>query len=401
MNYNKKTIRDVDVSGKKVLLRCDFNVPHDKSTGIIQDITRIAESIPTIQYLLEHNAAVIICSHLGRPHGIWNPALSLASVAGCLQSMLNKPVAITRDVLGADTKALAGNLHPGQVMLIENLRYRIEEEKNDPEFSKELAGLAHLFVFDAFGASHRAHASTEGVSHFLPSVAGFLVEKELEVMGNALESPRRPFTAVLGGAKVSDKIGVIRHLLDLADTILIGGGMCYTFLAAKGANVGKSLLEEDRLEFAREMIALAEQKGVQLLLPVDHMSAAESSKSAEPRWIDSLDLPADLMGLDIGPRTVELYENALKTSGTVFWNGPMGVFEFPAFANGTFAVAKSIAALSNAVTIIGGGDSAYAVEEMGFADKMTHISTGGGAALEFMEGLDLPGIACLADKGKA
>ncbi|MBP1758037.1 MAG: phosphoglycerate kinase [Firmicutes bacterium] len=397
MNYHKKSIRDVDVSNKKVLLRCDFNVPHDKKTGIIQDVTRIAESVPTIQYLLEQGAAVIICSHLGRPHGIWNPALSLASVAGCLQSILNKPVPITRDVLGSDTKALAGNLHAGQVMLIENLRFRIEEERNDPLFSKELASLAHLFVFDAFGASHRAHSSTEGVTEYLPAVAGFLIEKELAVMGAALESPRRPFVSIMGGSKVSDKIGVIRKMLDTADTIIIGGGMAYTFLAAQGHSIGTSLVETEQLDFAREMLQLAQEKGVTLLLPTDHMAASHFSKDAEPHPVDNCNIPDGYMGLDIGPCTINLYKNALKDAGTVFWNGPMGVFEFPAFANGTFAIAKAMAEMPQAITIIGGGDSAFAVEQMGFSNKMTHISTGGGAALEFMEGLSLPGIACLED----
>lgn len=398
MNYQKKNIRDVDVRGKKVLLRCDFNVPHDKKTGVIQDVTRISESVPTIEYLLAEGAAVIICSHLGRPQGIWNPALSLASVAGCLQSILNRPVPITRDVLGADTKALAGNLHMGEVMLIENLRFRIEEERNDAGFSQELASLAHLFVFDAFGASHRAHASTSGVARYLPSVAGFLIEKELAVMGPALEAPRRPFVSILGGSKVSDKIGVMRKMLDLADTVLIGGGMAYTFLAANGASVGSSLLEGDHLDFAREMIQMAEAKNVKLLLPCDHMVAGSFSKDAEPNWIDGTDIPDGFMGLDIGPKTTGLFEEALQGAKTVFWNGPMGVFEFPAFANGTHAVARSISQLKGATTIIGGGDSAFAVEQMGFADQMTHISTGGGASLEFMEGLSLPGIACLADR---
>ncbi len=398
LNYHKKSIRDIDVGGRKVLLRCDFNVPHDKQTGIIQDVTRIAESVPTIEYLLSEGAAVILCSHLGRPKGIWNPALSLASVAGCLQSVLKRPVPITRDVLGADTKALAGNLHTGQIMLIENLRFRIEEEKNDPVFSRELASLAHLFVFDAFGASHRAHASTEGVTHYLPAVSGFLIEKELAVMGEALQHPRRPFISIMGGSKVSDKIGVMRKMLDTADSIIIGGGMAYTFLAAQGFEVGKSLLEADYVSFAREVLQTAKEKNVSILLPLDHVGAAEFSAEAAPVVTESATLPAELMGLDIGPKTIALFQAALKGAGTVFWNGPMGVFEFPAFSSGTRALAASIAQLHDAVTIIGGGDSAFAVEQMGFADQMTHISTGGGAALEFMEGRDLPGIACLLDK---
>lgn len=397
MNYHKKTVRDIDVAGKKVLLRCDFNVPHDKKTGIIQDVTRISESVPTIEYLLNQGAAVIICSHLGRPKGIWNPALSLASVAGCLQSMLNKPVPLTRDVLGIDTKTFAANLHMGQVMLIENLRFCIEEEKNDPTFSQELANLAHVFVFDAFGASHRAHASTAGVTKYIPSVAGFLIEKELAVLGQAMEAPKRPFVSIMGGSKVSDKIGVIRKMLDLADTIIIGGGMAYTFLAAKGCQVGASLLQAEHLPFAKEMLALAESKGTRLLLPVDHMAGADFSETTPATQVDGEDIPEGLMGMDIGPKTIALFTEALRNAGTVFWNGPMGVFEFPAFSKGTYSMAQTIAELSGATTIIGGGDSAYAVEQMGFADKMTHISTGGGAALEFMEGLNLPGIAALLD----
>ena len=282
-------------------------------------------------------------------------------------------------------------------MLIENLRFRVEEERNDPLFSKELASLAHLFVFDAFGASHRAHSSTAGVTEYLPTVAGFLIEKELAVMGSALEKPRRPFVSIMGGSKVSDKIGVIRKMLDTADTIIIGGGMAYTFLSAQGHAIGTSLVEAEHLDFAREMICLAEEKGVRLLLPIDHLAADHFSKNAEPIPVEGLDIPQGHMGLDIGPRTIDLYKSALEGAGTVFWNGPMGVFEFPAFANGTFAIAKAMAGMREATTIIGGGDSAFAVEQMGFSHKMTHISTGGGAALEFMEGLSLPGIACLQD----
>lgn len=398
MNYNKKTVRDVDVTGKKILLRCDFNVPHDNHTGVIQDVTRIAESIPTLKYLLEQKAAVIICSHLGRPKGTWNPALSLASAAGCLQSMLGIPVPLTRDILGEDTKTLTAKLQPGEAMLIENLRFRKEEEANDDAFSKDLASLAELFVFDAFGASHRAHASTAGVANHLPSVAGILVEKELEVMGDALEHPKRPFSAVLGGSKVSDKIGVIRRLLDIADNILIGGGMAYTFLAADGHEVGDSLIEKDRIDFAREMLALAREKRVPFLLPTDHLAATEFSSDADPILVESTSIPEGLMGLDIGPETTARYAKALEESGTVIWNGPMGVFEFPAFSKGTHAVAEVLASLPDAITIIGGGDSASAVDQIGLADQMTHISTGGGAALEFMEGLDLPGISHLLDK---
>lgn len=397
VKYNKKTVRDVEVAGKKVLLRCDFNVPHDEKTGKILDDTRISASLPTIQYLLENGAAVILCSHFGRPKGVWKPEFSLSIAGEHLATLLGRPVPLTRDVVGEDTKARAAALRPGELLLIENLRFRPEEEKNDPEFSRELASLADLFVFDAFGASHRAHASTAGVTKLLPSVAGFLVERELEVMGNALENPRRPLVAILGGSKVSDKIGVIRNLLDIADTIIIGGGMSYTFQAARGGQVGSSLLEADRLDFAREMMDLAEKKGVCFLLPVDDMAASEFSPSAEPIPVDSLAIPEGLMGLDIGPKTIDLFCQALADAGTIIWNGPMGVFEFPAFSKGTFAIAKTMAE-STAITIIGGGDSASAVEHMGFADTITHISTGGGASLEFLEGLALPGIVCLLDR---
>jgi 3-phosphoglycerate kinase len=397
VNYNKKTVREIDVREKKVLLRCDFNVPHNKETGVIQDVRRIAAAMPTIHYLLEQNAAVILCSHLGRPHGKWNPALSLASAGGCVQSMLNLPVPLTRDVVGWDTKALAANLQPGEVMLIENIRFRLEDEGNDPLFAKQLASLADVFVFDAFGASHRAHASTEGVSRYLPSVAGFLISKEIKVMGDALTHPKRPLVAILGGSKVSDKIGVIRNLLDLADTILIGGGMSYTFQAAKGGKVGKSLLQPEFLDFAQEVMQLAKDKGVQFLLPVDELAAKDFSEDAEPVWVPSDDIPDDLMGLDIGPKTIALFTKALEDAGTVIWNGPMGVFEFPAYSMGTRRIAQALAELPDAITIIGGGDSASAVEQTGFSDKITHISTGGGAALEFLEGLELPGIACLQD----
>lgn len=398
MKYNKKTVQDIDVTGKKVLLRCDFNVPHDEKTGVILDDTRIAASLPTIEYLLAQGSSIILCSHFGRPHGTWKPEFSLSAAANHLQTMLGIPVPLTSDVLGEDTKARAAALKPGEVMMIENLRFRVEEEDNDPTFSKELASLADIFVFDAFGAAHRAHASTSGVADYLPAVAGFLVEKELDIMGKALENPRRPFISILGGSKVSDKIGVIRNLLDLADTILIGGAMSYTFQAAKGGHVGKSLLESNNLEFAREMMQLAEEKGVTFLLPVDELAAAEFSSDAEPVLVDSMNIPDTLMGLDIGPKTIARFTDALQGAGTVIWNGPMGVFEFSSFSQGTKSIAKALSELSNTITIIGGGDSASAVEQMGFADKMTHISTGGGASLEFLEGLALPGITCLMDR---
>ena len=398
MNYDKKTIRDIDVSGKKILLRCDFNVPHDKATGVIHDDTRIVSTLPTIRYLLDHNAAVILLSHMGRPHGEWKKELSLFSARDHLEELLEMPVPLTKDVLGPDTKAKCAAVKPGEIVLVENLRFRIEEEKNDPEFSKELASLADIFVFDAFGAAHRAHASTEGVSHYLPSVAGLLVEKELEFMGKALDDPKRPLVAILGGSKVSDKIGVINNLLQKADTILIGGGMAYTFQAALGRDIGTSLLDADHVGYAKDMIAKAKDMGVKLLLPQDNLAAKEFSADAEPVLVQSDAFPHDLMGMDIGPKTIEDFTGAIAGAGTVIWNGPMGVFEFPAFANGTNAVAKAMADQKDAVTIVGGGDSSAAVEKSGFADKLSHISTGGGASLEFLEGLELPGIACLADK---
>ena len=398
MNYDKKTIRDIDVSGKKILLRCDFNVPHDKATGVIHDDTRIVSTLPTIRYLLDHNAAVILLSHMGRPHGEWKKELSLFSARDHLEELLEMPVPLPKDVLGPDTKAKCAALQPGEVVLVENLRFRLEEEKNDPEFAKELASLADIFVFDAFGAAHRAHASTEGVSHYLPSVAGLLVEKELEFMGKALDDPKRPLVAILGGSKVSDKIGVINNLLQKADTILIGGGMAYTFQAALGRDIGTSLLDADHVAYARDMIAKAQEMGVKLLLPQDNLAAKEFSADADPILVDAAAFPHDLMGMDIGPKTIEDFTGAIAGAGTVIWNGPMGVFEFPAFANGTNAVAKAMADQKDAVTIVGGGDSSSAVEKSGFADKLSHISTGGGASLEFLEGLVLPGIACLADK---
>ena len=398
MNYNKKNIRDIDVSGKKILMRCDFNVPYDKKTGEILDDTRIVATIPTIRYLLDQNAAVILTSHLGRPKGEWKKENSLYSAREHLEKLLGMPVPMTTDVLGPNTKEMAANLQPGQVMLVENLRFRKEEEKNDPEFAKELASLADIFVFDAFGCSHRAHASTAGVADYMPAVAGFLVEKELAVMGGALENPQRPLVSILGGAKVADKIGVINNLLNIADTIIIGGGMAYTFQKALGGDIGESLLDEDRLNYARNMVALAKEKGVKLLLPVDNKITKEFSGDAEYQVVTAGEIPDGWMGMDIGPKTVELYTEALKDAGTVIWNGPMGVFEFDTFAEGTNAVAKALADLEGAITIVGGGDSASAVEKSGLADKITHISTGGGASLEFLEGLALPGVVCLNDK---
>ena len=400
MNYNKKTILDVDVAGKKILLRCDFNVPQDKETGAITSDKRIVAALPTIRYLLEKKAAVIACSHLGKPKGEWKTKLSLAPVAQRLSQLLGQEVIFAKDIVGEDAKAKAAALQGGQIMLLENLRFDPREEKNDPSFAKELASMAELYVSDAFGTVHRAHASTAGVAAYLPAVSGLLVAKELEVMGGALNNPKRPFVAVLGGAKVSDKIGVINNLLDKADTIIIGGGMAYTFAKAQGGSIGKSLCEEDKLDYAREMIAKAEKNGVKLLLPSDTMAADDFSNDAKRQVVSTMAIPDGWEGMDIGPDTIRTFCDAVKGAGTVVWNGPMGVFEFENFAAGTRAMAQALAD-SGAITIVGGVDSAAAVEQMGFADKITHISTGGGASLEFLEGLELTGVACLLDKKAA
>ena len=390
VNYNKKTVKDIDVKGKKVLLRCDFNVPQDKATGAITDDKRIRAALPTIQYLLEQGAAVIACSHLGKPKEGPDPKFSLAPVAARLGELLGKEIIMAADVVGEDAKAKAAALQPGQILLL-------GETKNDPALAKAMADMAEVYVSDAFGAVHRAHASTAGVAAYLPAVSGFLIEKELEVMGGALADPKRPLVAILGGSKVSSKIGVINNLLDIADTIIIGGGMAYTFAKAQGGSVGKSLLEADWLDYCNEMIEKAKAKGVKLLLPEDTQCAAEFSADAKPVLHDTMEIPDDMMGMDIGPKTIAAYTAAVKDAGTVIWNGPMGVFEFPSFAEGTRAVAKALAD-TNAITIIGGGDSAAAVAQLGYADKMTHISTGGGASLEFLEGKELPGVACLLDQ---
>lgn len=396
MDYNKKSVEDIDVSGKKVIVRCDFNVPQDE-TGRITDDKRIVAALPTIKYLLEHNAAVILCSHLGRPKGEFKMKYSLAPVAERLSELLGQEVKLAKDVIGEDAKKLAAELKCGEAMLLENVRFHKEEEKNDPAFAKELADMAEIYVNDAFGTAHRAHASTAGIADYLPAVCGFLINKEISIMGKALANPVRPFVAILGGAKVSDKIGVINNLIEKCDTIIIGGGMSYTFMKAMGKEIGTSLCEDDKLDLAKDLMAKAEAKGVKLLLPIDTVCADHFAADATPVVYDAGALPADMMGLDIGPKTIELFSEAVKDAGTVVWNGPMGVFEFDAFAVGTKAVAKAIAE-SGAVSIIGGGDSAAAVEKLGFADKMSHISTGGGASLEFLEGLVLPGIACLQDK---
>lgn len=397
MNYNKMTVRDIPVRGKKVLLRCDFNVPLDKLTGKITDDKRIRAAIPTIRYLLDNGASVIACSHLGRPKGEWKPELSLRPVAERLSALLGSPVYMAADVIGESAKAMSAALHSGEIMLLENLRYHKEEEKNDPDFARELASMADIYVSDAFGTVHRAHASTAGVAAYLPAAAGLLVETELGVMGKALNDPKRPFVAILGGAKVSDKIGVIDNLLEKVDSIIIGGGMAYTFIKAQGYSIGKSLCEEDKLDYAASAMKKAKEKGVRMLLPVDCLAAEEFSADAAPIYLDSCGMPDWQMGMDIGKKTVEEFSEVIRGAGTVIWNGPMGVFEFPAFAGGTEAIAAAIAD-SGAISIVGGGDSAAAVEKLGYADKMTHISTGGGASLEFLEGLELPGVACLMDK---
>ena len=397
MNYSKKNVTDVDVKGKKVLLRCDFNVPQDKQTRAITDDKRIRAALPTIEYLLDHGAAVIACSHLGKPKGTVRPELTLAPVAERLSELLNKPVIFAADVVGPDAKAKAAALRPGEIMLLENLRFDPREEKNDPAFAGELASMAELYVSDAFGTVHRAHASTAGVAAYLPAVSGFLIGRELEVMGKALADPERPFVAILGGAKVSDKIGVIDNLLDKADVIIIGGGMAYTFIKAMGYGVGASLLEEDKVAYAAEMMKKASARGVMLVLPVDTVAADRFAADAQAKTVDVKEIPDGWMGLDIGPESVRLFAAAIRSAGTIVWNGPMGVFEFDRFAEGTRAVAKAVAE-SGAVSIVGGGDSAAALEQLGYAGRITHISTGGGASLEFLEGKELPGVACLLDK---
>ena len=399
MNYNKKSIEDIDVSGKRVLCRCDFNVP--TKNGKITSDKRIVAAMPTIEYLVNHNAKVILCSHMGKPKGEVKPELSLQVVADRIAELLGKPVVMAKDVAGEDAKAKAAALKDGEVMLLENTRFEKGETKNDPELSKALADLAEIFVNDAFGTAHRAHSSTAGVADYLPAVCGYLVQKEVSIMGKALANPERPFVAILGGAKVSDKLNVINNLLEKVDTLIIGGGMAFTFLAAKGYDIGKSLVDSEKIDYCKEMMAKAEDKGVKLLLPVDAVVAASFPNpidaEIEVQTVAADAIPADMMGLDIGQKSQALFADAAKNAKTVVWNGPMGVFENPTLAKGTIAVAQALAD-SAAVTIVGGGDSAAACEQLGFADKITHISTGGGASLEFLEGLELPGIACLQDK---
>ena len=395
MEYNKKTVEDVEVKGKRVLVRCDFNVP--MKDGAITDDKRIREALPTIKYLADHGARCILCSHMGRPKGEFKPEFSLAPVAKRLSEMLGKDVALAKDVIGEDAHAKANALEDGDVMLIENVRFHAEETKNDPEFSKALASLAEIYVNDAFGTAHRAHSSTAGVADYLPAYCGYLIQKEIKIMGDALNDPKRPFVAILGGAKVSDKIGVITNLISKVDTLIIGGGMAYTFFVALGYNIGISLCEPDKVELAKELMDKAKANGVEFLLPIDNRAGDKYAPDFNFLQVDSDNIPDGYMGLDIGPKTEELFADAVKNAGTVVWNGPMGVSEWDKFASGTRAVAKAVAE-SDAISIIGGGDSAAAVEKLGFADQMTHISTGGGASLEFLEGLELPGIACLEDK---
>jgi phosphoglycerate kinase len=431
MTYNKKTIEDIDVAGKRVLVRCDFNVP--LKDGVITSDKRIIGALPTIKYLLEKGAKVILCSHMGKPHSIFTEgfgltkkekkkvealpadeqaaataellakaakndkkAFTLKPVADRLNELLDGKVTFAEDIIGPDAKAKIEALEGGKAVLIENVRFDARETKNGADFAKELAAYADVYVNDAFGSAHRAHASTAGVADYLPAVCGYLIQKEISVMGKALADPARPFVAILGGAKVSDKIGVINNLIDKVDTLIIGGGMAYTFYKAKGYNVGTSLCEDDKIDLANEMVAKAKAKGVNFVLPVDNLVAPEFDENTEYKIVDADKFPGDWMGMDIGPKTRELFANAIKGAGTVVWNGPMGVFEFENFAGGTNAIASAVAE-SGAISIIGGGDSASAIENLGYADKMTHISTGGGASLEFLEGKELPGIACLLD----
>ena len=399
MNYNKKSVRDIDVAGKRVLCRCDFNVP--LKDGKITSDKRIVAALPTIKYLIDNGAKVILCSHMGKPKGEWKPELSLKVVAERLSELLGQEVKMSKDVAGEDSRALAASLRDGEVMLLENTRYIKGETKNDQQLSADLASLADIFVNDAFGTAHRAHSSTAGVAEYLPAVCGFLIEKEIGIMGKALADPARPFVAILGGAKVSDKLNVINNLLEKVDTLIIGGGMAYTFLAAQGNSIGASLFDAEKVDYCRDMMAKAAEKGVKLLLPVDTVVAASFPDPIDgPIEVETVPadaIPADKMGLDIGEKTRELFAEAAKSAKTVVWNGPMGVFENPTLAQGTIAVAQALAD-SEAITIVGGGDSAAACEQLGFADRITHISTGGGASLEFLEGLELPGIACLEDK---
>ena len=393
---NKKTVKDIDLKGKKVFVRCDFNVPMDENQNIT-DNTRIVAALPTIKYLLEQNCKIILASHLGRPKGEVKPEFSLKPVAKELSKQLGKEVIMANDVIGEDAMTKASNLKEGEIMLLENVRFHREETDNDPEFAKKLASMAEIFVNDAFGTAHRAHASTTGIADYIPGVAGFLIEKELKFLGNAINNPERPFVAILGGAKVSDKIGVIDSLLDKVDTLIIGGGMAYTFFKAQGYNVGNSLCEVEKTGLALQAMEKAKEKGVKLLLPIDTKIGKEFKPDTESKTVAWTEIPEEWEGFDIGEKTIEMFKNELQNAKTVIWNGPLGLFEFEQFAIGTNEIAKTLAEL-DATTIIGGGDSAAAVTKAGLADKMTHISTGGGASLEFLEGKKLPGIECLQDK---
>ena len=393
---NKKTIKDIDLKGKKVLVRCDFNVPLDENQNIT-DNTRIVAALPTIKYLLENNCSVVLCSHLGRPKGEVKPEFSLKPVAKELSRLLDKEVIMAKDVVGEDATSKAKALQPGQILLLENVRFHREETDNDPEFSKKLASMAEIFVNDAFGAAHRAHSSTVGVASYLPAVSGLLIEKELQFLGNALNNPERPFVAILGGAKVSDKIGVIDSLLEKVDALMIGGGMAYTFFKAQGYEVGNSICEVDKLDLAKEAMAKAKERGVKLMLPVDTKVGKEFKPDTESKVVAWTEIPEGWEGFDVGPKTIEMFKEELQKAKTVVWNGPLGLFEFDQFAIGTNEIAETLSKI-DATTIIGGGDSAAAVRKAGLQDKMTHISTGGGASLEFLEGKKLPGIECLQDK---
>ena len=394
---NKKTVRDIDLKDKKVLVRCDFNVPMDENKNIT-DNRRIVAALPTIQYLLEQNCKIVLCSHLGRPKGEFKPEFSLAPVAKELSKQLNKEVIMAKDVIGEDACKKAKKLNNGEILLLENLRFHREETDNDPEFAKKLAEFGEVFVNDAFGTAHRAHASTEGVTKYLPAVSGFLIEKELEFLGAALENPKRPYVAILGGAKVSDKIGVIDSLLEKVDTLIIGGGMAYTFFKAQGHSVGDSLCEDDKCDLALELMNKAKEKGVKMLLPIDTKIGKEFKPDTESKTVAWTDIPDGWQGFDIGEKTIEMFRKELNGAKTIVWHGPLGLFEFEQFAVGTNAIAHKLANLNDAITIVGGGDSAAAVEKAGLADKISHVSTGGGASLEFLEGKKLPGIEALLDK---
>ena len=394
---NKKTVKDIDLKDKKVLVRCDFNVPMDENKNIT-DNRRIVAALPTIKYLLEQNCKIVLCSHLGRPKGEFKPEFSLAPVAKELSKQLNMEVTMAKDVIGEDACKKVEKLNNGEILLLENLRFHREETDNDPEFAKKLASFGEVFVNDAFGTAHRAHASTEGVTKFLPAVSGFLIEKELEFLGNALENPKRPYVAILGGAKVSDKIGVIDSLLEKVDTLMIGGGMAYTFFKAQGYSVGDSLCEEDKCDLALELMAKAKEKGVKMLLPIDTKIGKEFKADTESKTVAWTDIPDGWQGFDIGEKTIEMFRKELNNAKTIVWNGPLGLFEFEQFAVGTDAIAHKLANLNDAITIVGGGDSAAAVEKAGLASKISHVSTGGGASLEFLEGKKLPGIEALLDK---